>query len=157
VEVISKVERTAVRRSLHRMVRSFTSTMPRRRRTIPGLLEIDGSTAPDLAANNFFEFFEGVFAFGETTNCIAIIRDQRVAMVIDAENPMGRVISVAYYLSPRFRTPGALHLEKAVQMAQLHQQCACLCVVKRLANFIRRFSKWLHGPNEKEISHGRVL
>jgi hypothetical protein len=137
---------------LHRLARSFTSTMPRRWGTIPGLLEIDWGLPPDLATNDLLELFKGVSALGETTNCITIVCGQGVAMVIDAEDPMGRVISVAYHLRPRFGKSGMLHTEKPVQMTELNQPCARFRVISGLANLMRRIRKRLHRPNENKLS-----
>ena len=51
-------KRTAVRRSLHRMVRFLVSIVAEGWRAVVGFLVVDRSISPELTANNLFKLFE---------------------------------------------------------------------------------------------------
>ena len=150
-----KLRNATARGWLQRLVRSFTSTMYRRRRTIPGLLESDRGLSSDLAANNILELFKGIDALGKTTNCISIVCGQGIAMVIDAEDPMRRVIGVAHHVRPRCGKTGIPRLfEKSVQVAKLNEHRAGGGVISRFVQLIWSLRQWPHRPNETKMSDG---
>jgi hypothetical protein len=130
------------------------SLMSRRRAALPALLEIYGRGTAESVANSRAELLKGIAALGVATNSIAVICCGGVATIVDAEDPMCRVIGVAHGVRPRFGKLGlSREIEKSIKQTELNEHCPSDGIIKCLAHFIGRLGQRLHRPNEKELSH----
>ena len=123
-----------------------------RRPQPPALYEVYGNSALAVARERA-KLVEAVNTLGDTVNCIAILCGGGVATVVDASNPVGRVVCVVEGVRPRLGKAGlSAEFQKFIEQAELHEKRLGVRIVKKLTKLIRRGFEWCHGvlkrPND---------